>query len=104
MPAAAFALLAFFIGVSIVAGFAAWWAFGPRTRWGFVLPVLGAFAALYVTGHLLDLSVGPTVVLFGFDVALAFDIAVALVVAAVVALLQRMALQRLTPGGEAAPR
>lgn len=103
MPAAAFALLAFFVGVSLVAGLLAWWLIGPRRPWGAVLPTLGAFGALYLFGHLLEISPGPTVDLFGFDVAILFDVGLALLVAVCVALLQRLAV-RVTPGEGAARR
>ncbi len=103
MPAAAFALLAFFIVVSILAGAAAWWLIGPHRPWALLLPTIGAFGALYLFGHLLEWSFGPTVELFGFTVALPFDIGVALVVAAAAAAVQRVAL-RATPGAAAARR
>jgi hypothetical protein len=104
MPAAAFALLAVFIGLSIIAGLGAWWLVGVRRWWGVILPVFATFAALYLVGHLLDLSPGPTVRLFGFDVALAFDIGIAVLVAAGVALLQRLTAGLLTRDATAEPR
>ncbi len=104
MPGAAFALLAVFIGLSVVAGLGAWWLVGPRRGWAAILPVLGTFGALYLFGHLLDLSPGPTVTIFGFDVALAFDVTLAVLVAAGVAVLQRLAAGRLTRAAAATRR
>ncbi len=104
MPAAAFALLAVFIGLSIVAGLGAWWLAGLRRGWAAILPILATFGALYLFGHLLDLSPGPTVTLFGFDVALAFDMALAVLVAGGVALLQRLGAGRVTRDAAAARR
>jgi len=103
MPAAAFALLAFLIVVSILGGAAAWWVIGPHRPWAVLLPTFGAFGALYLFGHLLDWSPGPTVELFGFTVALPFDVGIALVVAAAAAAVQRLAL-RATPGAAAVRR
>jgi hypothetical protein len=103
MPAQAFALLALFILVSLLAGGLAWWLVGPRRPASAVLPILATFGALYLSGHRLGWSVGPTVTLFGFDVALPFDIALAAAVACAVAALQRAARSRVTPS-EAAGR
>jgi len=104
MPAAAFALLGFFIAVALVAGGTAWWIVGPRRAWALALPILAAFGALYLFGHLLEWSVGPTLTLFGFDVALLFDLVLAVVAAALAAIVQRIAGERLTPGEAAARR
>jgi hypothetical protein len=90
MPAKAFALLGIFIAISIVAGLIAWRVVLPAHRWGWIVPIALAFVALYVAGHLLSLSAGPMVQLFGFDVALLFDIVLALVAAFVGAGVQRL--------------
>jgi hypothetical protein len=91
MPAAAFGVLAVFTAASIAAGLLAWWLLGSRLPLGPVLPILAAFAALYVSGHRLRLEVGPSTELFGFQVSLAFDLALALAVALFVAVLGRLA-------------
>jgi len=94
MPAAAFALVAFFVATAVVVGIAAWWLVGPRQPWTVVLPVVAAFAALYLVGHRLGISVGPTVRLFGFEVALLWDVAVAALAALGAAVAQRMLAQQ----------
>ncbi len=91
MPAAAFGVLAVFTAAAIAAGVLAWWLVGSRIPLGPLLPVVAAFAALYVSGHRLGLEVGPSTELFGFQVSLLFDLALALVVALAVALLGRLA-------------
>jgi hypothetical protein len=92
MPIKAYYLLSLFILVSVVAGLVAWRVVAPGARWGWVLPVLLAVLSLYGVGHLIGLSVGPTVTLWGFEVSIAFDIALAFVAAFVGAGLQRAAL------------
>ena len=94
MPAAAVALLVFFIGVSVAVGAAVAYAVGPRRPLVVVLPILAAFGALYVVGHRLGLSVGPQVTLFGFEVSLVWDLVVAVLAAAVTAVIQRSVLRR----------
>ncbi len=89
MPASAYALVATFLVVSIVAGVVAARIVGPWSPWTPVLPALGAFAALYVVGHRWVLSIGPEVNLWGWQVALPFDALVALAVAVVIAVAQR---------------
>jgi hypothetical protein len=95
MSPAAMALLAFFIGVSIVSGLLAWRAIGPRRWYGLPLPVLAPFVALYLAGHQFAVQVGPTVELLGFEVALLFDLTLALVAALVAAFVQRPLLAAL---------
>jgi hypothetical protein len=85
VPAAAFGVLAVFTVVAIGAGLLAWWLIGSRIPLGPALPVLAAFGALYLSGHRLGLRMGPTMDLFGFQVALLFDVALAVVVALLVA-------------------
>jgi hypothetical protein len=92
MPATAFALVGLFAIVSVVAGVVAWRALGPGGVRAAVLPSVAAFGALYLAGHRLGLAVGPTVPLFGFEVALFGDVAIALVTAFAVAWAQRQAL------------
>jgi hypothetical protein len=81
MPAKAFALLGVFIAIAIVAGLIAWRVVVPASRWGWALPILLAFLALYTSGHLLGLAAGPIIQLFGFDVAIVLDVLLALVAA-----------------------
>lgn len=89
MPASAYALVAFFSAVSMASGLVAWRVVGPPSRLAAVPPAAASFAALYIVGHRLGLSVGPTVDLFGFEVALPFDLVVALGTAATVAAAER---------------
>jgi hypothetical protein len=91
MPAAAFGVLAVFTAASVAAGLLAWWLLGSRVPLGPLLPILAAFAALYVAGHRLRLEVGPSTELFGFQISLAFDLVLAFGVALLVALLGRLA-------------
>ena len=94
MPASAFALLGVFILLSIGVGIAAAWIVGPRRRLAAVLPVLAAFLGLYVVGHKTGLELGPTIILFGYQVAIVQDVVVAVVAAVVAALVQRAVLVR----------
>ena len=98
MPASAFALLGVFILLSIGVGVGAAWVVGPRLRLAIVLPVLAAFGGLYVVGHRTGLELGPTIILFGYQVAIVQDVLVAVVAAGVVALLQRAVLTRRAAG------
>ena len=91
MPAAAFGVLAVFTTAAIIAGLLAWWLVGSRIPLGPLLPIIAAFAALYVSGHRLQIEVGPSTELFGFQVSLLFDLVLAVLVAVAVALLGRMA-------------
>jgi hypothetical protein len=91
MPAAAFGVLAVFTTAAIIAGLVAWWLVGSRIPLGPLLPIVAAFAALYVSGHRLKIEVGPSTELFGFQVSLLFDLVLAVVVALGVALLGRLA-------------
>jgi hypothetical protein len=95
MSAAAVALLSLFIGVSIVAGVLAWWVIGPRRWYGLPLPIAAPFIALYLAGHQFAVQVGPTVELFGFEIALLFDVVLALVAALAAAFVQRPLLAAL---------
>lgn len=101
MPASAVALVAVFVLVSILAGAGAWWIIGPRRPLALAAPVLTAFGALYLVGHRLGLGFGPTMRLFGFEVALLWDVAVALVAALAAAALQRLAMGRRARAGAA---
>jgi len=89
MPASAYALIATFLVISVVAGVLAARIVGPWAAWSPVLPALGAFGALYLVGHRWMLSIGPEVTLWGWRVALPFDTLVALSTALVVAAAQR---------------
>ena len=99
MPASAFALLSFFTGVSVATGAASAYVVGPRRRRAVVLPILGAFLALYVVGHRSGLEIGPSVSLFGYDVRLPFDLAVDVVAAVSTALAQRAVMARRVASG-----
>jgi hypothetical protein len=90
MPLNAYALVGFFSVVSAVSGVAAWRVIGPPPRLAAAPPVAVSFLALYVVGHRLGLSIGPTVGLFGFEVALAFDLGVAAGSAAATAAVERV--------------
>ena len=96
MPASAFALLGVFILLSIGVGVGAAWVVGPRLRLAMVLPVLAAFGGLYIVGHRSGLELGPTIILFGYQVAIVQDVAVAVVAAGVAALIQRAVWVRRT--------
>src|SRR5215203_4742565 len=66
MPPEAYALVTLFLVCSVLAGIvavqaAARVAGGPTGRLAYVLPIGAAFAALYLVGHRLGLSVGPGV-------------------------------------------
>ena len=94
MPASAFALLGVFILLAVGVGIGAAWVIGPRARVAVILPVLAAFGGLYVVGHRTGLELGPTILLFGYQVAIVQDVLVAVVAAGVVALIQRAVLTR----------
>ncbi len=92
MPAAAIQLLLFFTVAAIVIGVVVAWVIGPRRPLAVIVPVLAAFASLYVIGHKSGLALGPTVELFGFQVNLLWDLAAAVLGAAIAARLQCMLL------------
>ena len=72
------------VATRIVARFAG----GPRRLVAHVLPVLAAFGAMGLLGHSLGAHIGPTVPLYGFQVALFGDIAIGLTAAFLGALAQ----------------
>jgi hypothetical protein len=92
MPPQAFALVALFSLCSIVLGVVAVRtaarAGGPGRVSAYPLPVIAAFAAFYLIGHRLGLSIGPDVTLFGFQVALLGDLAIGFAAALLVAFAQ----------------
>jgi hypothetical protein len=95
MPPEAYALVTLFLVCSLLAGIvavqvAARLAAGPTRRLAYVLPIGSAFAALYLVGHRLGLSVGPEVALFGFQVALLGDVLIGFAASIVVALGQAL--------------
>jgi disulfide bond formation protein DsbB len=94
MPASAFALLGVFILLSIGVGIGVAWIVGPRLRAAIILPVLAAFGGLYVVGHRTGLELGPTIILFGYQVAIVQDVIVAVMAAGLAALVQRAVLAR----------
>jgi hypothetical protein len=89
MPASAYALVATFAVISLLAGAAAARLVGPRRWWSVPLPAAAAFGALYLVGHRWVVGIGPEVTLWGWEVALPFDIVVAIGMALLVASLQR---------------
>ena len=89
MPASAYALVATFAAISIVAGIVAARTVGPWSWQSPILPTLAAFGALYLVGHRWGVSIGPEVTVWGWQVALLFDALVALVTAVVVGAAQR---------------
>jgi hypothetical protein len=101
VPPQAYALVSLFLACSILVGIVAVRLAarvgGPRGRLAYVLPVLAGFAAFYLIGHRLGISVGPEIGLFGFQVALSGDVAIGFLAALAVALLQALAV-RLLPG------
>jgi hypothetical protein len=96
---AATSLLLIFLAVALAAGAAATGLVGPRKPLAVIAPTLAAVVALYLVGHRLSLSAGPSVRLFGFQVSLLFDVAVALAAAFVTAAAQRVVAARSRPGG-----
>ena len=98
VPASAFALLAFFVVVAIVAGVGATWLVGPRRLAAVAVPIVAAFGALYLVGHRLGLELGPTMILFGYQVAIVQDVLVAVAAALVAAAVQRAMLMRRAAG------
>ncbi len=98
MPLNAYALVGTFGLISVLAGAVAVRLVGPRHPAAVVCPSLAAFGLLYVAGHRFGWSVGPTVSLYGFEVALPFEVALALGGALAVAALQRGALSLVVAG------
>lgn len=105
MPPQAYALVATFMGCSIVLGFLATRLVarigGPTRRAAYLLPIVAGFAAFYLIGHKLGISVGPEIPLYGFQVALLGDLAIGFAAALLAALLQ-VALARRRSGSSAA--
>jgi hypothetical protein len=97
MPANAFSLLAVFILISIGSGLIAWRVVIPHSRWGWLTSIGSAFGALYLFGHLLGLSAGPLLQLFGFDVALPFAVLLALIAGFAGAAVHRLFARNLSP-------
>jgi hypothetical protein len=94
MPANAYALFLTFAVLAVIIGSVTAWVVGPRRRAAAVVPVLGAFAAMYVIGHRGGIHAGPSVDLFGYQVTLYFDIGVAVLGAAIGAIAQCLVLGR----------
>ncbi len=101
MPAQAYALVFTFMACSIGLGFVATRllarAGGPTRRLAYVLPGLAGFGAFYLIGHKLGISVGPEIMLYGFQVALLGDLAIGLAAALVAAALQAAIARSRTP-------
>jgi hypothetical protein len=101
MPAEAYALIALFAVLSVIAGIGATRVVATvvRTRgipgWrASILPIVAAFVAFYLIGHRFGISIGPEIGLFGFQVALLGDVAIAFAVALIVAAIQLVVLGR----------
>ena len=92
MPPSAYALVATFAAISLIAGAAAARILRPSRWWAALLPAAAAFGALYLVGHRWVVTIGPEVTMWGWKVALPFDVVVAIGAALVVASLQRGAL------------
>jgi hypothetical protein len=90
MSSEAFALLGVFTMICVAAGVIAWRLLLADLAWGALLPAATAFAVLYLIGHRLGWTYGPTVQLFGFEVALPWEVLLALVTAMAVAGLHRI--------------
>jgi hypothetical protein len=94
VPAAAYALVATFVALSVAIGSLMAWVVGPRRLVAIVLPTLAAFAAFYLVGHRLGWAIGPDIELYGFQVAILSDVLVAGIAAGSVAGLQRVVAGR----------
>ena len=107
MPPQAYAIVTLFAACSLVLGILAQRlvaarAGGPRCwRWT-TLPIGAAFAAFYLIGHRLGLSVGPEIGLFGFQIALFGDVVLGFAGALVVAFAQAVVVRSLRRDGSAA--
>ncbi len=99
MPANAYGLVALFLVLSVIIGAGVSLLVGPR-RPGWrgallaVLPILGALVAFSWIGHRSGLELGPTVDLLGFRVAIVQDVIAGFIGAFVVAIGQRLVLDR----------
>lgn len=106
MPPQAYALVFTFMGCSIVLGIVATRLAarlgGPTRRAAYLLPIVAGFAAFYLIGHKLGISVGPEIGLYGFQVALLGDLAIGLAAALLAALLQVALTRRRRAGSSAA--
>ena len=100
------ALFLTFTAIDVVLGIAATrlvarFAGGPRNVLAHVIPVLAGFGAMGLLGHSLGAHIGPTVPLYGFEVALFGDLAIGFGAALIAALAQaaavRAARRRSTP-------
>jgi hypothetical protein len=85
------------LATQLVARFAG----GPRTVLAHVIPVLTGFVALGLLGHSLGAHIGPTVALYGFEVALFGDIAIGFVFALLGALVQAGVVRARRPSSTA---
>ncbi|MBX3030263.1 MAG: hypothetical protein KF809_08885 [Chloroflexi bacterium] len=99
MPANAYGLLALFLVLSVIIGAGVSVMVGPRRpgRRGVllaILPILGAVIAFDWIGHRSGLELGPTVELLGYRVAIVQDVIAGFIGAFVVAIAQRLVLDR----------
>ncbi len=94
MPSAVISLIVFFAAASAIIGLIAWWVIGPRRPLAAILPIVAAFLGFYVVGHKSGATMGPTMLLFGFEVTLLWDLLVAAVAAVIVAKVQCLVLGR----------
>jgi hypothetical protein len=95
VPTSALLLLAFFTLAAVLIGALAAWVVGPRRWWAVFVPAAAGFLALWGVGHRSGLAMGPTVILFGFEVNLLFDLGAATLAAAIAALAQCLVIGRL---------
>jgi hypothetical protein len=95
VPTSALLLLAFFTFAALAIGALAAWVAGPRRWWAVLVPAAAGFLALWAVGHRSGMAVGPTVILFGFEVNLLFDLGVAMLAAAIAAVAQCLVIGRL---------
>jgi len=101
MPTNAYALFLTFATMAVVIGCVTAWVVGPRRRAAAVVPVLGAFLAMYVIGHRGGIHAGPSVDLFGYQVTLFFDVGVAVLGATIAAVAQCLLVGRRNRGSAA---
>jgi hypothetical protein len=74
---------------------------GPRGLLAGVVPFLAAFGAMGLLGHALGAHIGPTVPLYGFEVALFGDLGIGFTAALLGALAQAAVVRALRRGAAA---
>jgi hypothetical protein len=76
-------------------------ATGPRGLLASVVPFLAAFGAMGLLGHALGAHIGPTVAMYGFEVALFGDLAIGVTAALLGALAQAAVVRARRRGASA---